>query len=129
MSTSIFIWSNLLYQLGEGTPRQATGVKKGENNYRTAALTWKIARISPFQSHYKWDLIIYSKTYLQKVLARLQDVHEIFSINADIWIEHVEPFSEVLFHGVKILVGSAETAQLSLLDELQGELLVPGHVN
>ena len=54
----------------EGSPVQATGVKKGENNYRTAALTWKIARISPFQSHYKWDLI-YGKTYLQKVLARL----------------------------------------------------------
>ena len=69
-SPLILIWSTLLYQLGGGTPLQATGVKKGENNYRTAALTWKIARISPFQSHYKWDLI-YGKTYLKKVLARL----------------------------------------------------------
>ena len=69
------------------------------------------------------------QSHLKEVLAGLQDLHEVLRVNADVWVEHVKPFSQVLLHGVEVLVRPAEAAQLPLLNQVQGQLLLLGQVH
>ena len=58
------------------------------------------------------------------MLPCLKTVHKVLSVNVDGWVEHVEPLSQVLLHGVQILVSPGETPQLSLLYQLEGQRIL-----
>ena len=58
-------------------------------------------------------------THPEEVLAGLQSVHEVLRVDVDHRVEQVEPLSQVLLHGVQVLVRPGEAAQLPLLHELE----------
>lgn len=50
----------------------------------------------------------FSWTYLAQGHARVQAIHEVLGIDAQLWIEGAEPLGQILLHGLQILLAGLE---------------------
>ena len=69
-------------------------------------------RLSKFLIHQKVtsNTTIF-RSYLKKKFSCLKFVHEVVGVNVHAGVQDVEPFGQVLFHGIQILVGSRKRSE------------------